>query len=94
MWPVIRDFFLDKAAFVSTIARFSVVIRAVLGALALAVTSGQIDLGAAGWWSGPVLLAASFLVRGGDKNVPLPDQFAALTPEQRTAILAHIQAVP
>jgi len=94
MWPVIRDFFLDKAAFVSTIARFSVVIRAVLGALALAVTSGQIDLGAAGWWSGPVLLAASFLVRGGDKNVPLPDQFAALTPEERTAILEHIQARP
>ena len=90
----IKQFFMDESMFLGTMSRFSVVLRALLGALALAVTSGQIDLGAAGWWSGPVLLAASFLVRGGDKNVPLPDQFAALTPEQRTAILAHIQAVP
>ena len=94
MWPAIRDFFVDKAVFLNTLSRWSVVIRAILGALALAVTSGQIDLGAAGWWSGPVLLAASFLVRGGDKAVPLTDQFAALTPEQRTAILAHIQSAP
>ena len=88
----IKQFFMDESMFLGTMSRFSVVLRALLGALALAVTSGQIDLGAAGWWSGPILLMASFLIRGGDKNVPLPDQFAALTSEQRTAILAHIQA--
>lgn len=90
MWPYIKAFFTDESAFLATMTRFSTLIRAVLAALALAVTSGQIDLGAIGWWSGPVLLAASLLVRGGDKNIPLLNQVQALTPDERAAVKTHL----
>ncbi len=92
MWPYLKSFFADEATFRTALSSGALYIRGALAAVALAVSSGQINLGKYGEWIGPAAILAALLIRGGDKNVNVMDQVKALTPAERTALLAQLQS--
>lgn len=72
-------------------AFFALVIRGLLGGLALAVQSGAIDLGKFGWWASIPAFAGALLIKAGDSNVSLIDQIKALTPAEQAELKAHLR---
>lgn len=74
--------------------KVKVPLRAGFAGLTLAVATGQINLGAFGYWAAPVALALSFFVQGGDKVADiaaLPDDKKA---ELADALRPHLNLPP
>lgn len=63
MLTKIKLFFTDAAYFDATFEQWKPLIKGAMLGLGAAVSGGQLDLGAFGWWAGPIILAASGLIQ-------------------------------
>ena len=83
MFELLKKFFSDQAFFEASTSRFAALLRGALGAFALAVTTGQINLGEFlgpyAYWAAPIGVFLALYMRS---NPSLVEQAKKATPEE------------